>query len=220
MTTPIRVTARLTCIAIVLAGVPLVPAQQTGKPFLRIISPANGAVARPAQKLAVKVTGAGNFRGVLVLGEIVTGALDAPMGKPPWLIPVEIPLSANLGKTSIIAIGATASGDDVESNDLEIDVEPAEIPPVTFDPSALFIPLGGCIVLTNTSHCSGLALSVYGTYADGTQAYLNQSTKITFVSRAPSIAALNRDGTAILGRSPGSTKIVVFGKYAIDVTVR
>ncbi len=222
MANPIGVTGRLTCIAMVLAGVAVAPAQQAAKPFLRIISPANGAVVPPGQKLAVKVTGGGDFRGIRVLGEEGFVALITPsMGRPPWVVSGDISLDTDPGKVAILAIGTASDGNEVASDPVELDVEPAVMPPVTFTPSDLIIPVGFCVRLTTgaPSRCVG-DLFVTGTYADGTQVNLNRSTSIHFTSQSPAIAAVNRDGSVLLGVSPGSTKIVAFGKYPVNVTVR
>jgi hypothetical protein len=186
------------------------------KPFLRIVSPANGAVVRPGQKLAVKVAGSGEYPGLGILGEEVAGAIMAPMGKPPWIISVALP--AQPGKISLTATGTTVSGTEVNSDTIEIDVEPAEIPPVDFEPPTLSISRGDCVRLTDEGRC-GLSLRVHGTYPDGTRIYMNNSTRIKFISQIPSIAAVSRDGSTLYGISSGSTKIVVFGKFKVDVTV-
>src|ERR1017187_872400 len=120
MLNPVQIIARLACIATSLAA--------ADKPFLRIISPVNGAVVRPGQKLLVKVTGAGEYPGIGVLGGELSGGIDAPMGKAPWVIPVAISLEVELGKTSLTATSSTLSGIEVESNTVEVDVEPVEIP--------------------------------------------------------------------------------------------
>ncbi|HXP88869.1 MAG TPA: hypothetical protein VN841_29385 [Bryobacteraceae bacterium] len=212
---------RLTGMATVLAAVSLVPAAPADKPTLRIVSPANGAVVRPGQKLMVKLTGAGDYVGVLVGGEVAMGVIDAPLGKPPWTVLVEFSSETEPGKAQLAALGRTVSGEDVASNSIEIDVEPVEIPPVEFSPSALIIPLGGCIAVSDeASAVCQPGLRVWGIHADGTRVSLNRSTRIKFVSQSPSVTTLNRDGTALLGLSRGSTKVVVFGKYTVDVAVR
>jgi hypothetical protein len=218
----IQSVARLACIALVPGGFGIAPAQQAAKPFLRIISPANGAVVRPGQRSMVRVDGSGDYGAVLVSGEAgLLVEIIPPMGKPPWVVSGEIPLDTELGKTEFTATGTTLSGAQVQSDPIEIDVEPAEIPPVTFTPSALIIPVGSCVRLSNETRaqCFG-DFFVTGTYADGTRVNLNHSTRINFTSQSPAIASMNRDGTVLLGVSPGSTKIVAFGKYTIDVTVR
>ncbi len=210
MPNPVQIIARLACIATSLAA--------ADKPFLRIISPVNGVVVRPGQKLLVKVTGAGEYSGIGVLGEEVVGGIQAPMGKPPWIISVMIP--SEPGKTSLTAISTTLSGTEVESNTVEIDVEPVEIPPADFSHQAVrSMSLGGCLTFANESRCSGLPLMIYGTYPDGTVLSLNRSTRLKPVSQSPSIVAVSKDGSTLFGVARGAAKIVVFGKYTIDIKV-
>lgn len=209
MQNPVQIIARLAYIATALAA--------ADKPFLRIISPVNGAVVRPGQKLAVKVTGAGEYPGLGVLGADVVGGIQAPMGKPPWIISVVLP--AEPGKTDLSAIGTTLSGIEVESNTVEVDVEPVEIPHAVSLQAVDVMSVGSCMVVTNESRCSGLLLMITGTYPDGTIVSLNRSTRLKPVSQSPSIVAVSKDGSTLLGLSKGTAKIVVFGKDAIDIKV-
>jgi hypothetical protein len=118
-----------------------------------------------------------------------------------------------------MAMGITEEGAEVQSGLINIDVEPVEIPPVKFHPPFVFISFGSwCVGLTNDSFCPPLL--IYGTYPDGTVVSLNRSTRITLSSQAPSIAQISPDHASLLGVSPGSTKVLFFGKYPIDVTVQ
>lgn len=85
----IQVIARFICL-LAMVGV----AASEGEPFLRITSPAHGAIVRPGHKLMVKVTGDGNYVAVGVAGSggAVLGLSEPPIGKPPWTISVEVPL--------------------------------------------------------------------------------------------------------------------------------
>jgi hypothetical protein len=215
----IQILPRLTWLAAASAAFALLAAAPAGKPFIRIISPANAAVIRPGQKLMVKVTGAGEFQAVGVLGPVGLGATAPPFGKQPWIVPFEIPMETDPGKTYFTAIAVTLSGIEIDSKPIEIDVEPAEIPPVSFSQDPIVISVGGCLSLSNESRCLGPSLLVSGTYSNGPSVSLNESTRITYVSQAPSIAAVSRDGQSVVGVSPGSTKISVFGKYTVNVKV-
>ncbi len=62
-------------------------------------------------------------------------------------------------------------------------------------------------------------LLLYATYADGTQVSISQSTRITFTSEDPNIASVSKDGT-VVGVHAGSTRILINGKYPINVIVR
>jgi hypothetical protein len=219
---PIRLVARLTCVAVLAGSVRIAPAQPLSKPFLRIISPANGAVVRPRQTMMVKVTGAGEYAGIAVLGsEGSAGGINGkPAGRPPWTIPVR--LNAEPGKEALMVAGALPSGEEVDSDPIEIDVEPAEIPRVVFShPPPLLVPRGVCVSFyREESPSCGMGLFVSGIYPDGTEVNLSRSTRWKIVSQDPSIAQVTRDSSALVGQSPGSTKVVFFGKYTLDVTVR
>ncbi len=221
-TGPIRIINRWSLVCVILGVAAIALAQQKAKPYLRITSPPNGNVVRPGQRLVVTVVGAGEYPGVVILGEGLQkpGAIVAPMGNPPWHIPVEIPLNTDLGKTAITATGTTLAGEEVDSDSVQIDIEPVEIPPVKFTESSLFIPLDGCIGVNSHAPICGQTLLIFGAYPDGTEVSMNQSTRLTFVSKDPSIAYVNAGRDAIVGRSPGTTSIVFFGKYAISATVR
>ena len=145
-------------------------------------------------------------------------AITAPLGRQPWVIHMDIPLRVDPQPYSIMAMGITEAGSEVQSGLVHIDVEPAKIPPVSFHPPFVFMSFGSwCVGLTNDSFCPPLL--IYGTYPDGTVVNLNRSTRITFRSQAPSIAQISPDHASLLGVSPGSTKVFFFGKYPIDVTV-
>jgi hypothetical protein len=221
-------TARFINVAGLLFAVAASLAAPPEKPMLRIISPVNGAVVRPGGKLTVKVAGRGEYSSMSVIGEARLGepwffrSLFPPvLGKPlarPWDAVLDFPLKMPPGLYSLKASGTAMSGSEVESDTINIDLEPPKIPPVTFSPPALRIPVGGCVAVREGSpHTCEQTLSVFGTYPDGTRVSLNESTTIHCVSQAPSIA-LSKDGV-LIGVSAGSTKIVVLGKYAIDIRV-
>jgi hypothetical protein len=123
-------------------------AAPAGRPFLRILSPGNGSVVRPGQKLIVKVAGAGNYSAVMVQGsEGAVGGIEKSAGKPPWAIAVSIPPDSEPGKQTLIVMGVETSGTDVMPAEIEIDVEPAQIPPVVFSqPGPLLVPRGSSLL--------------------------------------------------------------------------
>jgi len=225
---PIRSTVRLIHVAGLLGAIGSSLAAPPEKPTLRIISPLNGAVVRPGGKLTVKVTGTGEFLSITVIGEarlgepwffrsLIPPVLGEPLARP-WDAVLDFPLKMPPGLYTLKAGGSAMSGAEVESDKINVDLEPLEIPPVTFSPRALRIPVGGCVTIRGGSpHTCLQTLSVFGTYPGGTRVNFNESTKIHCVSQAPSIA-LSKDGV-VVGVSAGSTRIIVLGKYTIDVTV-
>lgn len=193
-------------------------AQTPAEPSLRIISPANGAVVRPGQKVALKLAGVGDYIVLEVVGEVGAEVLRSPVGKPPWTILLEIPMNTDPGKTAITAGGVTSSGVEIYSKPIEVDVEPVDIPQLTFSPPNLSIPMGECVALSNDSPCE-LRLEVYGTFGDGTRVRLDGSSRITFTSESPAIARVTQNGKSLAGISVGSTELVVSGKYKVKVAV-
>lgn len=199
------------------------------KATIHIISPVNGTVLRPGKKLAVKITGRGALHGVLLTTLSSNGPMSddvfQPSGKPPWIVPLEIPLSTEPGPYSLVAasvegaLGTAPEGEGV-SNEVQIDIEPAAIPPVTFSESAFTIPAISCITLfREDSPTCAFHLFITGTYPDGTEVSLHRSTRLDFVSEDPAIVKVWKNGAALVGLSPGSTRISVLGKYTLDVTV-
>lgn len=210
--------------AFLMIGAPL--AAQTEEQALRIISPANNALVRPGRKLPVKVTGNRSVSALAITGvpsdcgeaNLWSAASVAPE-KRVWTVMLDVPLNCDPEKYSIAAVGMTPEGAEVYSGLVTIDIEPVEIPQVSFGLQPVLMPFGGwCISLTSDSPC-GPSLLIWGTYPDGTMVSLNRSTRITYESQDPSIARVNPDKSSLVGLSPGKTKIMVFGKYAIDVTV-
>jgi hypothetical protein len=216
MRNPIAVIA--TIALAITTGIPLLAAPADE---LRIISPRNGTLVRPGQILAVTVTGEGEPRALLVIGGEfdVFGAIAGPLGNPPWIVVFGISLAVNPGKIDLGVMGDTGSGKEMFAS-VVIDVEPVEIPPVTFSKATITMGVDTCLKLRENGSFPCIDyLFVNGKYPDGTDVILNESTRINFVSQDPSIAAVSGNGGGLVGVSPGVTKLVVFGKYAIDVTV-
>jgi len=221
-----RILARF---AILLAICGSLHAAPPREPTIRIISPVNGAVVRPGRKLAVKITGRGALPGVLLTTFSAEGPMSddvfQPLGKAPWIVPLDIPLTTEPGPYSLAAVSVTviqgsAPEGEGESNEVQIDVEPAQFPPLTFSETAFVLPPDTCITLfREDSPPCAFHLFITGTYPDGTEVSLNRSTRLNFVSQDPSIVKVWKSGAALVGLSPGSTRIDVLGKYTLDVTV-
>lgn len=190
---------------------------------LRIISPESRGVVKPGQQLVVRVAGNGKYSMLVVVGSDAVGAaeLAPPIGKPPWEITVDVSLDSPLGMQSITVLGYRERGAEPEESTIDVDVEPVVIPRLEFDPPNLEIIQGGCFDLANGKGSGGCGrtLFVSGVYPDGTTVDVTQSTRLKIISRNPSIVKVL--GCCLLaGVSPGSTKLVFFDKYPIDVTVR
>jgi hypothetical protein len=196
------------------------------KSTLRIIFPKNGAVVRPGHKLAVRVTGSGKYKALTLIGSdaVGVGELDAPLGKPPWTILVDVSRESPLGMQSITLAGTQEGGTEPEMSGIDVDVEPEVMPTLSFVWSApdYTIPVGHCVDLLNGKGHGGCGMSVFitGAYADGSSVDANKSTQLRVVSQDPSIVRLSSDGCCLFGMSEGSTKVTFADKYSIEITVR
>jgi len=196
------------------------------KATLRILSPRKGAVVRPGRKLNMTIAREGDIPAILIgvtggpseEDDIAATFETKPFPGSVYHIPINIPLETSPGLYSVGVDGNTVTGEEVASEDVEIDVEPAEIPPVRLDPPAWRVSVGMCVAIRKGSDCV-VRLYVRGTYADGTEVLLNNSTRLTLTSDAPDIVDWNSDRTGLVGRSPGVAHVTVFGKYMLEVTV-
>jgi hypothetical protein len=120
---------------------------------------------------------------------------------------------------SISVLGSKEEGAE-EVAGIDVDVEPAVMPTLKFEPTTLNIPIGFCVDLSNDKGNLGCGMRVFitGTYSDGKGVDAEKSTQLRVVSRDPSIVRLSSDGCCLLGISEGSTKVTFADKYSIEVT--
>lgn len=164
---------------------------------LEITSPAAGTIVNPGQTIVVKVAVSGGpFSSVSVLAPgtpIGSSTLTAPPYQASYTIPSEI--MPHLDRIS--AIGSTASGA-VFSAPVWIDLERPDAPrSITTNLSRLELRIG---------HIA--ALSVTGTYADGSIVLLTESTHTKYEPSTAGVVLVQADGlvTAI---ATGTTTIEV-----------
>jgi len=174
---------------------------------IQITSPANGAVYSPGQTVAVTVSASAGFSSIFVGSQDPLGT-SAPASTAPYQFSLLVPATTPQQQYTITAGGVTPSGQLVTSTPITIIVQRPDSPvSLRVDPSMLKMNIG------DNSY-----LGVWGTYSDGSVAYIRFAASTTFVSNAPAIATVNNYGV-VTGVSSGSTTILVNGTVQVPVTV-
>jgi hypothetical protein len=103
--------------------------KQVRPPALQITSPANSSIVNPGQAVSVSVTSPANtsFMQVAVIGEDPIGFSSIQTGVPATFS-FAIPANVASRKYTLTAFGIAASGQNVESNPILIDVERPDLP--------------------------------------------------------------------------------------------
>ncbi len=96
--------------------------RQPEHPSLRITSPKNHATIRPGETIHVTVIANGIFS-VVVIWPQDPLPVSPTRDKPPYAFELQIPSDIDRGTYSITAEGMLTSGERVESDSVEIDVE-------------------------------------------------------------------------------------------------
>ncbi len=183
------------------------------QPSLRITTPTDGTTAHPGELLTVQVEAspAEAFKLVFVVGFEPIGFGREQLDKPPYRFTVKIPIGIRPDKYPITACGfAFSEGQLVNSDPIDILVERADSPiSITVYP-----------VVADFSMEQKRYLQVTGVYADKTTADLTQSSRIKYVSSAPSVATVSPQGI-VTPVAPGTGKITVtYGNLTQDVPVK
>jgi uncharacterized protein YjdB len=165
---------------------------------VRITSPADGAVVKPGESLAVTVATSGaTFRMVAVIGENPIG-FSQVLTAPPYRFSVRIPSHISPRRYSLTAVGNIAPGQNSTSDPISIDVERPDAPvSVSAEPSFLRLEVGG----------RGY-LRLIATYGDTSTADIGQSTLTTCSSDSVDVATVTNDGR-VVAAGPGSARITV-----------
>jgi hypothetical protein len=170
------------------------------QPALRITVPHDRTVVHPGDTVVVKVSASrGTFLGVTIIGEKPLDFLQLGVTKTPYDFSIKIPKQISPRLYTLTATGNTGGKDDpISSNPVSIDVERRDSPQsVTTNISIAKVSIGERIPIT-----------VIGTYSDGPRIDLSNSTRTTYRSQDPSIAAVTID-RVVTGVSEGSTNIAV-----------
>ena len=120
---------------------------------------------------------------------------------PPYKYSYSIPANFPSGRYKFKAVGLTASGANIFSDQSEVDVEQTE-KPKKLQSEFLSLTVG--------EH-ENVTLVIWGIFADGSKVDLTRSTQISYISDRPAVAEISAEGS-VKGVSAGKAKITV--KYA------
>jgi len=174
-----------------------------GPVVLQIASPASGTIVSPGQSLSVSVTSPSNtsFTDVDIVGQSPLPPVNEAMSVPAEFS-LDIPLNIASRKYAIRAMGLTASNQNVESDAIWIDIERPDMPVsiAAATDSLEFIAPG-----------QELPINLLGTFADGPELYITESSHVTYTSSDTNIVTVASDGIVTAG-APGYA--VVTATYA------
>ncbi|MGO9095164.1 MAG: Ig-like domain-containing protein [Bryobacteraceae bacterium] len=170
----------------------------SAQPKLEITSPRPGDVAYSGRVLTVEVAAspAGAFQFVTLMGDLARepgGALTVP----PYRFTIRIPPDTASRKYTLTAIAVAGPKQAAKSEPVSIKVERPDSPTqLKATPSAL------------TFHYLGHhgSLLVYGSFADGSEVDLTDSSFLTYASDAPEIATVDDNGE-VTAVGPGRAKV-------------
>ncbi len=185
------------------AGV--LPAQ----PSLRITSPAAGTVVNPGKSIKVVVEASGVFRNVAVVGCDPIGGSDM-LAAPPYEWTIEVSKDASPGRCPLTAVGLGSTPQPVDSEPVAIQIELSDTESVRLEAEFPVMEF----------HEGGPHNQIiWGVLPDGGRLFLNNSSRISFKSSAPNVAAVDARGQ-ITGVAPGSAKITVtYRDLHLDIPV-
>lgn len=195
---------------ILLVFILALPVFAAGAPTVRITSPSDGFLAAPGDRIGVDLQTQGEpiFHFLALLGPLPIVGQDL-VGAPPYHFVLEIPLKTDPGVQKLKVLARLKGLEHlVTSNSVEVDIELPDSPEhIRVSPTNLNLWIGG-----------QQDLVVIGAFKDGRDIDISKSTRLTFKSEDPNIAAVSRNGK-VVGVSAGSTKILVNGEIAVSVVV-
>lgn len=169
---------------------------------LRIDLPADGTIVHPGETITVRVTSSTDHSwSVLTVLTKLSDAMPAEAHSVPAEFSITIPSNIDTsGRYALTAFGTTATGDLVESDSINLDVERSDMPvslsEVNF--SSLIMEAPG------QTH----DLLVLAHFADGKMLDVRESGKLAFHSTDPKIATVDATG-AVRAVAPGTASIIV-----------
>jgi len=191
---------------------------------LRILSPASGLVVRPGQTVTITVSADSAVQKLMLTGQHPLGMARLAIGGTAGIVAqgqgeghplpflLTIPTAIRPGTYRVTAVGR-ASGGDVESKALVLDVERPDQPTrIWAEPS----------IIQFTHFGDQIPLRVLGAFADGSQAELTRSSRTTFASSDPRIASITAGGM-VTAVQAGRTSILVrtpSADYSVPVRVQ
>jgi hypothetical protein len=177
-------------------------------PF-QIVSPANGAVVNAGGALTVTINAPPSmFQSVSVVGD-GPFALSTGLTAPPYQYSYPIPADFPSGRYRFKASGATASGETVYSDPIEVDIErPDETRKLQSEVESL----------TLGDHMDA-SLLIWGIFRDASKIDVTRSQRTTYTSDRPAVAVVSSEG-GVSGVGVGKARITVkYGNKTIVVPV-
>lgn len=188
---------------------PLLAAQSGGASQTRIVltpqtrivlTPLGGTTVAPGQSITVRITVSG---GPAPPGALITGkdlGLHVVERFPSDMV-IEIPKSKDLGPSTVGAVAETPGGEALGSDFLTFDVERSDLPERLHSQWAAF-PLS-----FDGPEPHGIPIMLIAVFADGAEPQATYSTRVTYTSSDPSIAAIDARTGLIKGFSPGRATV-------------
>jgi hypothetical protein len=173
---------------------------------LQIVAPENGVVLGAGGALTVTIKAPPSaFQSVSVAGD-GPFALSTGLSAPPYEYSYPIPADIASGRYRLKAVGATASGETVCSDPIEVDIERAGKPK----------KLQSEWQSVTLAEQEDTPLQVWGVFADGSKIDVTRSTRATYTSDRPTVAAVTSEG-GVSGVAAGKARITV--KYDDKIVV-
>ncbi len=176
-------------------------------PFVKIISPPNGTVVHPGDRVTVTVDATPSAFRMVLLMPFVT---EAPPSGPPYRFVFEVPSDGASGDLDVEAIGFPVSGYDPVTGKgavqdfLELDFERSESPKrLTWELWDFYNVPDGFHHLGETRR-----LRITGIFADGAEVLLSRSKLTKYESSALSVVTVSAEGV-VTAVGAGSAKITV-----------
>jgi hypothetical protein len=177
--------------------------------LLQIVAPENGLVLSAGGSLTVTIKAPPSaFRSVSIVGD-GPFALSTGLSAPPYEYTYPIPAGLAPGRYRMKAAGATASGETVYSDPVEVDIERAD-KPKKLQSEWQEVTLG---------EQEDTPLQVWGVFPDGSKIDVTRSMRATYTSDRPTVAAVTSEG-GVSGVASGKARITVkYGDKVIIVPV-
>jgi hypothetical protein len=181
---------------------------QTISNAITITTPASGSVVTPGQTLqvSVNVSAGSQFNAIQVIGEDI--GITPPKQTPPYSFALTIPNDI-IGPKNITALGIIGQDNGVFSQPVIVDVEiPTPLANLDITPSQISFTFVG----------NQATLTVFGTFADGTQANIRHSSNTSYATNDTTVATVN--GGVVTAVGAGTTSIIVkYGGLSVSVPV-
>ena len=175
---------------------------------ITITTPASGSIVTPGQSLqvSVNVSAGTRFNAIQVIGEDI--GISPAKQTPPYSFALTIPNNV-IGPKNITALGIIGQDNGVFSEPVIVDVEiPTVLTNLDVNPPQISFTFVG-----NQAN-----LTVFGTFADGSQANIRHSSYTSYATNDATVATVT--GGVVTAVGAGTTSIVVeYGGLSVSVPV-